>query len=265
MCIFNVIKGNISKGLFFFILAWFILSQEEFSYPPKAKSLPLSATIQQIEHFNSQQNYEASVALLLNALAAHPNDNNLTALFKRTFSMHIYNQISSGYKQIKLNPRNTEAYLIIARSFGFIGDETKALEILLEGTCANPESTELWIAIGNIELKASRDAEALSVFNEALLFDSQNSNAHNNIAYIQTHSADKRLINLDQALKHAIIATNLEPDNSNFLDTLAEIKFQLGQTNDALSIIKKAVTNSPESEFFKKQQNKFENALNYAK
>lgn len=265
MYILNVIKENISKSLFLFILAWFILSQDNFSYPPRVEALPLSATLQQVENFNSEENYEAAVALLLNALSMHPNDDNLTTLFKQTFSMHIYNQISSGYKRIKENPNNIEAYLIIARSFGFIGDETKAMEILLEGTRSNPGSTDIWIAIANIELKAARDAEALSVFKEVLRFDSQNSHTHNNIAYILARSSDKKLLNLDEALVHAKTAINIEPENPNFLDTLAEIKFQLGQTKEALSIIKKAVSLSPESEFLKTQQSRFENTINYAK
>ena len=46
---------------------------------------------------------------------------------------------------------------------------------------------------------------------------------------------------LDEALIHADRAVKIDPDNGAFLDTLAEVHFQLGNRSKAIEISTKAV------------------------
>ena len=46
---------------------------------------------------------------------------------------------------------------------------------------------------------------------------------------------------MDEALIHANKAVSIDPDNGAFLDTLAEVYFQLGNRSKAIKISKKAV------------------------
>ena len=60
---------------------------------------------------------------------------------------------------------------------------------------------------------------------------------HNNLAWLLSRCAKQ----LDEGLKHANKAVELEPGNGAFLDTLAETHFQLGDRGKAVAISEKAV------------------------
>ena len=60
---------------------------------------------------------------------------------------------------------------------------------------------------------------------------------NNNHAWLLSRCAKK----LDEALVHANKAVIIDPDNGAFLDTLAEVYFQLGNRSKAIEISKKAV------------------------
>jgi tetratricopeptide (TPR) repeat protein len=64
--------------------------------------------------------------------------------------------------------------------------------------------------------------------------------------------------NLDKALKHARKAVTLEPKNSAYLDTLAEVYFQLGKKAEAIATQKKALALEPKNAYFKKQLKRLE-------
>ena len=236
-----------------------MIALQNDSLPLKnAEASTISSTLQNVEDLNKQQKYETSINILLNALSKHPNSESLIITFKQTFSLHLYSQISSGFKRVALNKHDTDAYLSIARSYSLIGDPIKAMETLMDGVIDNPDSINLWMTIGAMELQAQRDTEALSIFKEIIRIDVKNANAYNNIAYILARSKDNRIHNLKNALSYAQEAISFEPNNPNFIDTLAEIKFQLGQKNEALSLINQAINLSPHEDYFKKQLSKFQ-------
>lgn len=256
---FKRFHTNTIKIITVFLLTYLIFPQNHV--PVKnALASPVDVTLQNVENLNKEQNYEASIGILLNALSRHPNSQPLIITFRQTFSLHLYQQIAHGYQQIEENKHNTHAYLAIARAYGLIGDKIKTLETLTDGITENPKSVELWMAIGAIELDSKREKEAFSVFKEILHIDPNNSLAHNNIAHILAKSEEKHFRNLKEAVWHSQKALTLEPSNANYLDTLAEIKFQMGKTKEAVLLIKQAIELSPEEEFFKSQLNRFESS-----
>ncbi len=62
---------------------------------------------------------------------------------------------------------------------------------------------------------------------------------------------------LDAALKHAVKAVELEPDNASYCDTLAEVHFRRGDRDKALELMKKCVQLDPKKFYFKKQLVRF--------
>jgi tetratricopeptide (TPR) repeat protein len=58
---------------------------------------------------------------------------------------------------------------------------------------------------------------------------------------------------LEAGLKQARKAVELSPDNAGYLDTLAEVLFQLGKKDEAMAVQKKAVELSPGRKYFRKQ------------
>jgi tetratricopeptide (TPR) repeat protein len=77
---------------------------------------------------------------------------------------------------------------------------------------------------------------------------------HNNQAWL----AARCRRSLDSALSHARKATELEPDNAAFLDTLAEVHFQRRDRPAALSCMRKCLEREPESGYYRKQLSRFE-------
>ncbi len=67
-------------------------------------------------------------------------------------------------------------------------------------------------------------------------------------------------IYLAQALTAAKRAVEIEPENSNIFDTLAEVHFRLGQTAEAIEVGRRALELSPDDGYLKEQLAKFESA-----
>lgn len=65
----------------------------------------------------------------------------------------------------------------------------------------------------------------------------------------------------EETLKAAKKAYQLAPDEANIMDTLAEAYFAIGNYEKAVFYEKKALEKEPDNEFFKKQLDKFQNAL----
>jgi hypothetical protein len=78
--------------------------------------------------------------------------------------------------------------------------------------------------------------------------------AHNSIAWFLVSCRRQ----LDDAFDHAVQATTLTPENPGYLDTLAEIHFQRGDTDKAIAAIKKCIAMDPKKMYFAKQLKRFE-------
>jgi len=213
---------------------------------------------QKAQELNYKQDFDASLDLLLGAFQNGEEDPALRKLFRTTLILKIQYQVSEGYRRIRIDKSDVDAYLLLSRTFTYTGDNSRALEILSDGTTENPKSVELWMALALTELQLDRDAEALSVFREVVSLDSFNVDAHHSMAFLMSQSDDKRILNLSSALIHAKISVDLQPQNPDFLDTLATVHHQLGQQEEAIRIIKTAIMLAPDEPFYKKELVRFE-------
>lgn len=76
----------------------------------------------------------------------------------------------------------------------------------------------------------------------------------NNLAWICAVCHER----LDDALVVAKHAAELDPNDANILDTLAEVHFQRGERTEAIESIRRAIEKNPENAYFKKQIKRFE-------
>ena len=140
------------------------------------------------------------------------------------------------------------------------GESTAALGILTEGVIENPDSVDLWIQIGALEVGSGRDLEAASTYREAIRLDSGNGLARNNLAFLLVTTKDPLLRDPVLALVHAQQALRLEPENPAFLDTLAEVFNVTGHHSKAVSTIKRAIAIAPEDPLYRRQLVRFQKA-----
>ncbi len=62
---------------------------------------------------------------------------------------------------------------------------------------------------------------------------------------------------LDECLVAAERAVKLEPEDSNILDTLAEVHFRMGNIDEALKVIERALALSPDDAYLNEQRSRF--------
>lgn len=109
--------------------------------------------------------------------------------------------------------------------------------------------------------RLGRRAEADGLFHtalqvqEAVCRDYPRSATHHNSAAWLCATCRREL---SRGLVHAQEAVRLHPDNPSYLDTLAEIQFQLGKRDEALELIRKCVELAPKRRYYKEQLKRIE-------
>ena len=126
-----------------------------------------------------------------------------------------------------------------------------------------PADADAVIDIVNALDKANHHDEANAFYKEQADFYRKlvekypnSGSLHNQLAWAQVMSHR----DLDQALKNAKRAVELEPDNTASIDTLAECYFANGSAKDAAAQMKKCVELEPSVPRHRKQLARFENA-----
>ncbi|MBA4715736.1 MAG: tetratricopeptide repeat protein [Verrucomicrobiales bacterium] len=148
-----------------------------------------------------------------------------------------------------LSPRRSLSYLVdleitktkIEISDGRIKDAERRLEELQK---INPSDSSMLEDIYQLLVDGGNSEGADKLFQTTYSISKSTVNRfpdhgqhNNNHAWLLSRCAK----NLDEALAHANKAVSIDPDNGAFLDTLAEVYFQLGDRTKAIEISKKAV------------------------
>lgn len=213
--------------------------------------------MKRVLQLNQNKEHQKAIDLLLSTVDKQGEDSILRTLLVQTFDLFLENEIKLGQKDIQKNPRNMAAYVRVSGALELVGDKFRAMEILLTGLRHNSNSSEIWMKIGRLELKASRDQEALDVFREVTRLDGKNSDAYNNAAYILVRTEQCDADDLKEAEQFANSARKLDPKNPEYLDTLAEVHFKQGNTKMAQTLIEEAIKIAPEKDALKNQLRRF--------
>lgn len=215
--------------------------------------------MKQVLYFNQNNQHQKAIDLLLASIDQHKEDALLRTLLVQTFDLFLESEIKQGQRDLQKNPKNKHAYFRIAGSLEILGDQPRAMEILLNGIRYLPNAPDMWMKIAKLELKADRALEALDVFREVARLDKKNSDAMNNAAYIIARYEKSDAEDLQEAKELATTARKLDPKNVEYLDTLAEVFFRQGNSKMATSLIEKAIQLAPDRDAFKLQLQRFRN------
>lgn len=202
--------------------------------------------IQIATQLNKNQDYQASLEILSKANDKAPNDRRIQDLFRQTFILYVQKEAAEGTALIQKDPKSDEGYAKLAKAYEMIDDHFKAKQVLLSGVMEIPQSSYLWLMMGICELSQAHEYDALAIFRHVLEFDAKNGFANNNIAYVLSRTDNPKILNLPKALQHARLALQDQPNNPNFLDTLAGIQFQMGHAQEAVQLIHQAIALDPQ-------------------
>ncbi|MEA2064191.1 MAG: tetratricopeptide repeat protein [Gemmatimonadota bacterium] len=135
----------------------------------------------------------------------------------------------------------TNYHLTQAQWFLEQGQIDKARFHLEKAAEAGRDESELRFVIGNLYYHEGKMGPAIDAYCQTLEIDSLHAGALNNLAWIYT----REKVNLDRALLLSRRSLELEPDNPNYLDTMAEVCLLKKQYSRALGYIRRAVEQNP--------------------
>jgi hypothetical protein len=168
-----------------------------------------------------------------------------------------------------INYTQPSAYIVVpaqihryrARGLLDAGKPENAMKEAQRCLAINPADIELPVLLVAPLEKLERKKQADEIFesvNTALVKfcedQPQSAWGHNSIAWISAVCHR----NLPEALKHARKANELMPESAGYLDTLAEVHFQSGDTEKAVELIRKCVKLEPKRVYFGKQLKRME-------
>jgi predicted Zn-dependent protease len=109
--------------------------------------------------------------------------------------------------------------------------------------------------------KHGRQTEADDLFKRVMALNKQvctdypkSAWAHNTAAWLAARCRRQ----LDDALEHARVATELSPNDTGYMDTLAEVMFQRGEKANAMELMKQCLEIDPKNPYYRKQLQRFE-------
>ena len=124
--------------------------------------------------------------------------------------------------------------LYLASAYLGNNDESKAIELLEEYLSGDDSAVKIRALLAGFYQK-TKNAKAKGYYEIVVKQQPRNIFAHNNLAWLYVEQNE-----MQKALKHAGIAVELAPQNSNVVDTYAQMLSKTGDKPSALNYAKKA-------------------------
>lgn len=137
--------------------------------------------------------------------------------------------------QAKPTSRNT--YLVY-QSLVKLGKHNDAYDFLFQHTILNPKDTTMLMKLAALQITKNSE-QAIANYLKILKVNKDNALANNNLAFVLAKQGKNH-----EALEYAQEAIRLEPNNSNYLDTLGRLLLDSNKNSDALEYLSKAVVNN---------------------
>lgn len=204
--------------------------------------------------------YKEAEDVLLDAIAS-PKIKNKEILY--TYLINLYTQTENIDGMNRILPEASGKYPnnedILQQGVDFYNNTKqfdKALALLDRAIEGDSKNSYLYASKGYIYSLMDEFDKAESLFKKSIELDEKNAIALNNLAWLYCEHKTK----LDDGVKYATKAVELDPRNDNYLDTLAEVYFLLEQYDDAIDVMKKAISINPNYTYLQQQLKKIERA-----
>jgi cellulose synthase operon protein C len=180
---------------------------------------------------------------LLTASSDHPFAHGLlgevlSLLGDREAAVHEYREA------VRLNPKWITPWLNWTTLFLSEKKPEMAAQIVEDGLKANPESEELYMLLASARSEQGQIDSAMAAYDTVLHLNPRNVLAANNLAVLLVD----RKGDPSSLQKAFALSRDFEKDAPHplFIDTLAWVRFKMGQQEEAIRLMKYAVAKSPE-------------------
>jgi Flp pilus assembly protein TadD len=147
-----------------------------------------------------------------------------------------------SYQKIKEKYPRPEVYARLGALHYAQGNKKSAYEVLDQAKKPSAEYWEIYTTLAYLYLADQREKDAVEAGETALKLKPDDVQTLNNLAWVYATTNDGSLRNLEKARAYALKAVKLtNGQQSNYLDTLAEIYFRNGEKAAALKTIQRAI------------------------
>ena len=141
------------------------------------------------------------------------------------------------------HPADPAVQLRLAYTYEVTGHMDEAISSTEKADKAAPHNPQIVATLARMMMSAGRNDVARDKFRELLSFDAGNANVMNNLAFLIADSGG----NMEEALKLARQATEKQPDDPHFTDTLGYVYLKKHQTADAERTFNTLVSQDPKN------------------
>jgi putative PEP-CTERM system TPR-repeat lipoprotein len=139
------------------------------------------------------------------------------------------------------NP-STKSMLVLATAYDLSGQTEESFSLLTAHLEKNPQDLRAMMLLAEKKIAADKD-DAISLYQDALKLEPNNSVVLNNLAYLLTQEGQ-----LDEAAGLAKRAFELNPNSPAVVDTYAQIQVKQGNTEEAIETYSRVMNQKVDNE-----------------
>jgi Flp pilus assembly protein TadD len=206
---------------------------------------PLSGLTQTLA---AEGQLDKAVALLAEEVKKTPNNNQLRYLYGSTAALAGRNDtaIEEFERLVAASPKTPQLYVALGNVYRLKGDYVKALSTLEKGATLAPKDPAPVVAQAEVLTRWGRAPQALEKYRAALQIVPDNPTLLNNVAYLLADTGGS----LDEALKYARRALQIDSKQPRYSDTLGWIYFKQKLNDSALQVFRTLTASNPDNATF---------------
>jgi tetratricopeptide (TPR) repeat protein len=191
---------------------------------------------------------DKAVALLAEEVKKNPNNNQVGYLYASTAALagRYDTAIEEFQKLATANPKAPEIYVALGNTNRLKGDYPNALSALEKAAALAPKNPAPLVAQAEVLNASGRSPEALAKYRAALQIAPDNPTLLNNVAYLLADTGGS----LDEALKYARRALQIDSKQPRYSDTLGWIYFKQNLNDSALQVFRTLTASNPDNATF---------------
>ncbi len=195
----------------------------------------------------AEKQFDQAIALLERDLEKSPGDTQIRKLLaSAALQAGKYDMALTHYQQLLRTGPSEQIFLALGSAYRMKGDFPTALSYFQKAGALAPKDRAPIVLTAEVFQSVGRKTEALATYRRVLQMNTEDAVANNAVAYLITETGG----NLDEALKLAKKAQQLNPKQPNISDTLGWIYFKRHLNDSAAQIFRALTKDYPDDPVF---------------